>query len=51
MQEQLKQLKELIDVSIQRGIFANAESVIAISQAFNDVVKFIHEHGNNDTNN
>ena len=50
MQEQLKQIKELIDITIQRGIFANAESVIAISNAFNDVVKFIQEHGNNDTN-
>jgi hypothetical protein len=51
MQQNLEQIKQLIDVSIQKGVFANAESVLALSNAFNEIVKFIQEHGANNTNN
>lgn len=49
MHEQLSQIKQLIDISIQKGVFGNAESVLAISNAFNDIAKFIQEHGTNNT--
>ena len=51
MQQNLEQIKQLIDVSIQKGVFANAESVLALSNAFNEIVKFIQEHGTTNTNN
>jgi hypothetical protein len=44
MQTQLTEIKQLIDIAIQRGIFANAESVIQISNTFNEIVKYIQDN-------
>ena len=49
MQEQLLKIKQLIDITVQKGIFANAESVLDISNAFNEIVNFINEHGTTNT--
>jgi hypothetical protein len=35
----LELIKQLIDQSIKRGVFENAESVLAVSNAFNVIAK------------
>ena len=35
----LELIKQLIDQSIKRGVFENAESVLAVSNAFNVISK------------
>lgn len=51
MQEHLKNIKSLIDIAVQKGVFQDANSVLVISDSFNEIVKFIQskENGNDDT--
>lgn len=51
MQEHLKNIKTLIDIAVQKGVFQDANSVLAVSDSFNEIVKFIQskEDGNDDT--
>lgn len=35
----LEILKKLIDESIKRGVFENADSVLAVSEAYNTIAK------------
>lgn len=51
MQEHLKNIKSLIDIAVQKGVFQDANSVLVISDSFNELVKYIQnkENGNDDT--
>ena len=39
----LEIIKQLLDQSIKRGVFENAESVIAVTEAYNTIAKQIIE--------
>ena len=55
MQQNLEIIKGLLDAAIQKGVFANAESVISVTNAFIAIAEQLHkkdlENGNNTTNN
>jgi hypothetical protein len=50
MQEHLNNIKSLIDISVQKGVFQDANSVLVISNSFNEIAKLI-EKLNNERNN
>lgn len=41
MQKHLENIKTLIDIAVQKGVFQDANSVLAVSDSFNEIVKFI----------
>jgi hypothetical protein len=43
MSEQLQNLKTLIDISVQRGMFKNAESVVAAKEAYDHFATLEHD--------
>jgi predicted RNase H-like nuclease (RuvC/YqgF family) len=43
MSEQLQNLKTLIDISVQRGMFKNAESVVAAKEAYDHFAALEHD--------
>jgi hypothetical protein len=53
MQKHLENIKTLIDIAVQKGVFQDANSVLAISESFNEIVKKIQstENGINNTTN
>lgn len=53
MQKHLENIKTLIDIAVQKGVFQDANSVLAISESFNVIAKHIQstENGNNNTAN
>lgn len=53
MQKHLENIKTLIDIAVQKGVFQDANSVLAISESFNEIVKKIQstEDGNDHTTN
>ena len=50
MQKHLENIKALIDIAVQKGVFQDANSVLAVSDSFNEIVKFIQskQDGNDD---
>jgi hypothetical protein len=42
----LELIKQLLDQSIKRGVFENAESVLAVTEAYNTIAKPIIEKAN-----
>lgn len=50
MQEHLNNIKSLIDIAVQKGVFQDANSVLILSNSFNEIAKYI-ETINNERNN
>ena len=48
MNEHIKNLQQLINIAIQKGVFSDSNAVFFIQNSLNEIIKLINGQPNND---